>query len=98
MGPAAAVAFETLLSCAAHFSEVFCFVYLGMSIPLTPLIYEPKLIVSVILLMLISRALSIFPMSWMVNKFRNKRIKVRWQFMMWFSGLRGAIAFALALN
>lgn len=47
---------------------------------------------------LISRACNIFPLSIMLNYFREHKITKKMQFIMWFSGLRGAIAFALSLN
>ncbi len=47
---------------------------------------------------LASRACSIFPLSFLLNYFREHQITKKMQFIMWFSGLRGAIAFALSLN
>lgn len=47
---------------------------------------------------LASRACNIFPLSIMLNYFREHKITKKMQFIMWFSGLRGAIAFALSLN
>ncbi len=47
---------------------------------------------------LISRACNIFPMSLVLNQFREHKITKKMQFIMWFSGLRGAIAFAISLN
>jgi sodium/hydrogen exchanger 8 len=47
---------------------------------------------------LISRACNIFPLSILLNYFREHKITKKMQFIMWFSGLRGAIAFALSLN
>jgi solute carrier family 9 (sodium/hydrogen exchanger), member 8 len=47
---------------------------------------------------LVSRACNIFPLSIMLNYFREHKITKKMQFIMWFSGLRGAIAFALSLN
>jgi len=41
---------------------------------------------------------NIFPLAWVVNKFRKVKINSQSQLIMWFTGLRGAIAFALALN
>jgi len=51
-------------------------------------------------LCVLGRLLNIFPLSWIANLCRQgeKRINVRMQFVLWFAGLRGAIAFALAIN
>lgn len=47
----------------------------------------------------IIRAANIFPLSFLVNEYRGEaKISAKNQFIMWFSGLRGAIAFALSLN
>jgi len=42
--------------------------------------------------------LNIFPLSYIVNYFREHKISKKMMFVMWFSGLRGAIAYALALH
>lgn len=47
---------------------------------------------------LVGRACNIFPLSILLNYFREHKITKKMQFIMWFSGLRGAIAFALSLN
>ena len=44
------------------------------------------------------RALNIFPLSMLCNKFRSHQITKKMQVIMWFSGLRGAIAYALSLH
>lgn len=51
----------------------------------------------------IGRIMNIFPLSFIANMCRSKRNpsnRITWkmQFVLWFAGLRGAIAFALALN
>lgn len=46
----------------------------------------------------ISRAVNIFPLSFIANLFRKKAISYKMQIMIWFAGLRGAIAFALSNN
>jgi len=51
-----------------------------------------------IFLCLLGRALNIYPLTFFVNKYRKTQIDGKMQFIMFFSGLRGAIAFALALN
>lgn len=42
--------------------------------------------------------MNIFPLSFILNFFREHKITRKNQFIMWFSGLRGAIAFALSLH
>lgn len=59
---------------------------------------ELSLIIWSIILCLIGRAVSIYPLSYLVNYFREHKISKRMMFVMWFSGLRGAIAYALALH
>eukprot|EP00951_Prasinocladus_malaysianus_P002239 scaffold15853_cov47-Prasinocladus_malaysianus.AAC.3 len=48
----------------------------------------------------ISRALNVYPLAALVNFLRPEDVKIprSHQHMLWFSGLRGAIAFALSLS
>lgn len=62
------------------------------------LIWDGPFIIITILLCLISRACNIFPLSYLLNKYRVTPVLFNMQFAMWFAGLRGAIAFALALQ
>ncbi|CAI7898897.1 unnamed protein product [Closterium sp. NIES-53] len=52
------------------------------------------------LAILIARVFNIYPLVYIVNAFRQKqsRIPMNHQHALWFSGLRGAMAFALALQ
>lgn len=50
------------------------------------------------ILCLIGRAANIFPLARLANKYRRVKIPFKFQVIMWFSGLRGAIAFVLALD
>ena len=51
-----------------------------------------------IVLCLIARAANVFPLTAIVNRFRQTKISGKFQFIMWFSGLRGAIAFVLSMD
>jgi NhaP-type Na+/H+ or K+/H+ antiporter len=56
-------------------------------------------ILIVLMLCYTARAIGVFPLSYVINKFRNERkITFAEQIVVWFSGLRGVIAFALALE
>ena len=61
---------------------------------------EPSFIALTLAICLISRACSVFPVAMLANLCRSKekRIKVNEQAVIWFSGLRGAIALALAVE
>ncbi|KAJ6665621.1 hypothetical protein lerEdw1_001991, partial [Lerista edwardsae] len=43
-------------------------------------------------------AINIFPLSYLLNFFRDHKITPKMMFIMWFSGLRGAIPYALSLH
>ncbi|NXW72891.1 SL9A8 protein, partial [Hirundo rustica] len=49
-------------------------------------------------LVLFGRAVNIFPLSYLLNFFRDHKITPKMMFIMWFSGLRGAIPYALSLH
>jgi len=84
--------------------ENFVYVYLGISTILslapstTKYGWNILLIIFTISLCILSRAANIFPLSLLANTKRKIKISVNMQIMIFFSGLRGAIAFALALN
>jgi len=46
----------------------------------------------------VGRAFNIFPLSLIANIRRKNKISFKMQVMLWFAGMRGAIAFALAMN
>jgi len=94
----------------ATLAETYVFLYLGLSIFSVWGDYDIVMIAFAIPLCLIARALHIFPISGVFNLFCKARYKrkgvvtatlaipMTHQAMMWFSGLRGAIAFALAMD
>uniref|UniRef100_A0A161MZI3 Sodium hydrogen exchanger 8 n=1 Tax=Triatoma infestans TaxID=30076 RepID=A0A161MZI3_TRIIF len=59
---------------------------------------ELALVVWSLVLCLIGRACNIFPLAILVNRFREHKITKKMMFIMWFSGLRGAISYALSLH
>mmetsp|Transcript_9648 Transcript_9648/g.35348 ORF Transcript_9648/g.35348 Transcript_9648/m.35348 type:complete len:539 (-) Transcript_9648:132-1748(-) len=85
----------------AHLAETFIFIYMGVATFLEEQAWQHvSLTMFSILAVLIARLFNVYPLSFLVNLFRRreKRIPKTHQFVLWFSGLRGAIAFALALK
>ncbi len=79
-------------------SETCVYAYLGLAIFSFRHFFKPSFVIYSILLCLLGRAFNIFPLAFLLNYFREHKITKKMQFIMWFSGLRGAIAFALSLN
>jgi NhaP-type Na+/H+ or K+/H+ antiporter len=87
---------------AAFIAETYVFVYLGMSVFTFPIFnHTVWLLVGAALLACFVGRLHIYIGSWIFNCFRTEdstppKISGRYMFVMWFSGLRGGVAFALA--
>jgi len=83
----------------ANVSEFFVFLYVGMGF-FTGRFVEWNVFFSImaILFCLIARACNIFPFAIIANIGRTRKIPWRMMIVMWFAGLRGAIAFALSWN
>ena len=90
-----------LIKAVAETAELYVFVFLGAA-PWTYfdcLVWDPWFMLATFSVILLGRACNIFPLCFLSNLFRDSRtekIKLTEQVFMWFSGLRGAIAFALA--
>lgn len=82
----------------AYVAENVLFMYLGLAIFSFPHKFDFWLICATILLCFVSRAGNVYPLSYLVNPYRKTKISPKFQFIMWFSGLRGAIAFSLCIS
>lgn len=95
-----ATALTHLLSTLAFLAENFIFLYLGVSVVAYSSFFnwDWGFIFFSMLICLISRALNIFPLCALANFGRKTPIPFSHMVVIWFSGLRGAIAFSLALS
>ncbi|XP_001604457.2 sodium/hydrogen exchanger 8 [Nasonia vitripennis] len=82
----------------AFIAETCVFAYLGLALFSFRHRVEPALVIWSIILCLVGRAANIFPLAFLVNRFREHQITRKMMFIMWFSGLRGAISYALSLH
>ena len=90
-----------LIRMMAYVTETIVFLNLGLSVFALHYweSYYTSLIVWSLLLCLLGRAMHVYPLSFLINKSRREvdtRITMNKQHMLWFSGLRGAVAFACA--
>ncbi|BBN12580.1 solute carrier family 9 (sodium/hydrogen exchanger), member 8 [Marchantia polymorpha subsp. ruderalis] len=85
----------------AKLSETFVFIYMGVAMFLEQQSWNNiGFTFFTIISILIGRALNVYPCSIIVNKYREKPLHIprNQQHALWYSGLRGAMAFALALQ
>jgi len=80
-------------------TENFIFIYIGIS----TFTYQRHhwnvgFIFGALIAVIIARACNVYPLSFLLNLGRSNKIRYNFQHMMMFSGLRGAIAFALAIR
>uniref|UniRef100_A0A3P9PWJ1 Sodium/hydrogen exchanger n=1 Tax=Poecilia reticulata TaxID=8081 RepID=A0A3P9PWJ1_POERE len=83
-----------------HFlAENFIFSYMGLALfTFQKHIFSPIFIIGAFIAIFIGRALNIYPLSFLLNLGRRDKIRGNFQHMMMFAGLRGAMAFALAIR
>lgn len=97
-----AMALKHLLTTSAFMAENFVFIYMGMSVVAYSgyFTWDWGFIFVNLVACLVGRMLNTFPMCMLANLGRSETNKIPWSYMVviWFAGLRGAIAFALALN
>nr|CAG4646149.1 EOG090X03SL [Macrothrix elegans] len=98
LSPITQITMKQTMRTIAFTAETAVFAYLGLGIFSFPHRLEPALVIWSIVLCLIGRMVNIFPLSALVNRFRQHKITKKMMFIMWFSGLRGAIAYALSLH
>ncbi|KAJ3693233.1 hypothetical protein LUZ60_008713 [Juncus effusus] len=93
-----ASAFFHLISSLA---ETFVFIYMGFDIAMEEHSWSHiGFIFFSIIFIVVARAANVFSCAYLVNLVRpaNRKIPLKYQKALWYSGLRGAMAFALALQ
>ncbi|CAL1547376.1 unnamed protein product [Lymnaea stagnalis] len=80
-------------------SENFVFLYIGVSIfTFDANKWDAGFIFAAFMAVIVARFCNIYPLSFILNLGRSNKIRPNFQHMMMFSGLRGAMAFALAIR
>ncbi|XP_070607034.1 sodium/hydrogen exchanger 7 isoform X1 [Erythrolamprus reginae] len=83
-----------------HFlAENFIFSYMGLALfTFQKHVFSPVFIIGAFIAVFLGRAAHIYPLSFFLNLGRRHKISWNFQHMMMFSGLRGAMAFALSIR
>ncbi|GLE06288.1 hypothetical protein PINS_up015535 [Pythium insidiosum] len=90
---------EHIFKSFALTAEFFVFLYMGMGFCAGQFgRWDVTFIILAIIFCLVSRLFNSFPFSWLANLGRTTKIPTKMQLVLWFAGLRGAIAFALSQN
>jgi len=90
---------EVMSKTLAQISEFFIFLYMGLGFGTGRFVrWDAGFIVLTIAACLAARVFNTFPLSWLANLRRPEKAKIgtNMQVVLWFSGMRGAIAFALS--
>jgi len=98
VGSEAQIAVFKSFEAAAFLSETFVFAYLGLQVATFDHLWDIGILLTGIPLAMLARALNIFPLSRLANLLRETPIPPNVQIMHWLCGLRGAVAYALAVN
>jgi len=86
------------VSTLAYISELFVFIYLGMSFFLeTAHEFRAGYVIITLLLCFVARGISVFPLAFLLNMGRKHKLPLKHQAVLWYSGLRGPVAYALAV-
>ncbi|EGZ20758.1 hypothetical protein PHYSODRAFT_492998 [Phytophthora sojae] len=90
---------EHIFKSFALVSEFFVFLYMGMGVCAGQFgRWDFTFVFLAIIICLVARLFNTFPLSWVANQGRTTKIPAKMQVVLWFAGLRGAIAFALSQN
>jgi len=96
LGSCGKITIEYLVDTVGFTTENFIFAYLGISIPLMLDEVNYKLTALAIIILFVARAIAVFSTSYIVSFF-DKKVPFSHQIVLIYAGLRGAVAFYLAL-
>ncbi|EGG24018.1 Na-H exchanger [Cavenderia fasciculata] len=87
-----------LFRTAAFICETSVFIYIGISSSFHSFSFHAGLLTWSIFFTCLSRAIAVFSICFVLNKFLKNKIELPIQAAIWVAGLRGAISFSLSLD
>lgn len=85
----------------AHICDTFVFAYIGISVGLATrasMQWSMGLILLTIALCIVVRAMHVFPLLFLANRYREETVKPNMQSALWLAGLRGPVCFMVSSN
>jgi CPA1 family monovalent cation:H+ antiporter len=98
MSPTTRIIISNFWEYVAFLVNSILFLMIGLQVNISGLGQTWIYILWAILAVLIARVLVIYGLSWVINRFASEAIPIKWQHLLSWSGLRGAISLALALS
>jgi monovalent cation:H+ antiporter, CPA1 family len=82
----------------AFVANSLIFLLIGMAIDILSLINQWQNLIVAILGVFVARVIVVYGLSWIANRFKTERVSLKWQAIIVWGGLRGAICLALVLS
>jgi len=98
MSPTTRIVIVNFWEYVAFLANSLIFLLIGLEIDLTILAGAWQGIIWAVLAMLVARAVVVYGLGWLANRIVDPPVPIRWQHVMGWGGLRGAISLALALS
>jgi CPA1 family monovalent cation:H+ antiporter len=98
MSPTARIVIFNFWEFVAFLANSFVFLLIGLDIDVSDLLADWRAVVWAVLAVLVARAVVVYGGSWLVNRTTSSSISMRWQHILNWGGLRGAISLALVLS
>jgi len=98
MSPQTKTAVFNTWETAAFVVNTFIFVLLGVSTPVSQIVDNAGLLGPAIVLVLVARAVAIYPLTWLSNRFTVTTVPTDYQHVLVWGGLHGSIPIALVLG
>jgi CPA1 family monovalent cation:H+ antiporter len=97
MSPTTRIVLFNFWEYLAFLTNSLVFILIGLQVNIPSLIASWQPIFWAIAAVIVARILVVYPLSWLLNRFQEP-ISLRWQHIMAWGGLRGALSLALVLS
>jgi CPA1 family monovalent cation:H+ antiporter len=98
MSPSTKIVLFNFWEYLAFLANSLIFLLIGLEIELPLLAENVGPIIVAVVSVWLARIISVYGLSWIIGHFRGGKIPIRWQHVLTWGGLRGAVSLALALG